>query len=209
MKWPTHPFPTALSSSPDDGSLLNLNVQSIQEPLQALQCKDFLWYLNFFSYIYRDAGYIPRKVFQLTPDGGSNCISLKRDNWGSASAPNDQLTLQPCSEVDGRAASSGTQYWHQSNRDSEGKCCSGLRAWNTDQCMVRGLSSGVCSLNPDQPAGLGDNGYLKIAGNCVIVTNGSLRLDTCSTDSTKWEEWKAFEPQEFSLLSQDMKDSWH
>jgi polypeptide N-acetylgalactosaminyltransferase len=201
-------FPTFLKWKDND----NLSVESIQSPLSKLQCHDFLWYLDHFAYIYRDAGYIPSTVFQLTPDGGKQCLSLGRDHWGTASKPEDVLELKPCSTVSGRTATSGTQYWHKSNRNAQGKCCSGLRAWNTDQCMVRGLKSAICSMNNNQPAEFVEsNGRLIVAGQCLLVDgeSGSLRQARCSDDATtKWQQWEPFEPQEFSLLSSEMKQSW-
>ena len=191
----------------------NLDVHSIQDPLEHLQCRDFLWYLDYFSYIYRDAGYIPSQVFQLTPDGGKHCLSLGRKTWGTASTPQDKLVLQLCSDVNGREATSGTQYWHKSNRDGEGKCCSGLRAWNTDQCMLGGLQTGICSMNPDQPAALNEQGQLVVAHACIVVKDDppSLAALNCAAADgfPKWELHKPFEPQEFSLLSQDMKNNWN
>jgi polypeptide N-acetylgalactosaminyltransferase len=190
----------------------NLNVDSIQNPLKNLQCHDFLWYLNRFAYIYRDAGYIPSRVFQLTPDGGKLCLSLGRDHWGTASTPNDDLKLKPCSSIDGRQATSGTQYWHKSNRNNAGKCCSGLRAWNTDQCMLGGLKSGICSMNNNQPARFDESsGHLVVAGRCLSFDKetNSLSQALCSDDTTTWQIWKPFEPQEFSLLNPEMRKSWN
>jgi polypeptide N-acetylgalactosaminyltransferase len=204
----TTDFPSFQKWHKSEGS--DLDVSSIQKPLQDLQCKDFSWYLSFFSYIYRDAGYLPREVFQLTPDEGTHCLSLGRSNWGSADKPDDKLILKPCTTVPGRDASGGTQYWHLSNRNNAGKCCSGLRAWNTDQCMIQQLKSAVCSLNPNQPAQLTDDGHLQVAGHCLLMMGDSIKEVDCSEAATSgWKKWNAFQPQEFLLLSQEMKDTWN
>lgn len=182
----------------------DLDVESIQAPMRDLQCQDFNWYMDFFSYIYRDAGYIPKEVFQLTPDGGKTCLSLKSRGWGSGGSPNDSLIMDECSTVPGLEATSGRQYWHKANRDSEGKCCGGLRAWNTDQCVMPGLRTSVCALS-GQPAQLTADGSLKVGSKCLSVD--PLRETSCA-DASKWEMLRPFEPQEFKVLSQELKDKW-
>lgn len=183
----------------------DLDVQSIQAPMNKLQCNDFDWYLDFFSYIYRDGGYIPKEVFQLTPDGGTTCLMLKsKRSWGSGGSPSDTLVLDQCTNVSGLAATSGTQYWHKANRTPEGRCCSGLRAWNTDECVMNGLKTSVCSMS-GQPAELTAEGVLKVGSKCLSVD--PLRETSCE-GATKWEKLRPFEPQEFTLLSQELKDKW-
>jgi len=183
----------------------DLDVTSIQAPMEKLQCQDFNWYLDFFSYIYRDGGYIPKEVFQLTPDGGKSCLRLKSDrSWNSGGSPSDGLVLESCTEVSGLEATSGTQYWHKANRNSEGRCCSGLRAWNTDQCIMNGLKTSVCSMN-GQPAELTAEGVFKVGHKCL--STDPLQETSCE-GATKWEKLRPFEPQEFATLSQELKDKW-
>jgi len=43
-------------------------------------------------------------------------------------------------KLKGFPSNPNAQRWHRSNKDRTGKCCSGLRAWNTDQC-VAGISN--------------------------------------------------------------------
>lgn len=182
-----------------------LDVESIQTPMKDLQCKDFNWYLDFFDYIYRDGGYIPKEVFQLTPDGGKTCAMLKsRRPWSSGGSPTDALALEPCTDIAGLEATSGTQYWHGANRTPEGRCCSGLRAWNTDQCIVNGLSTAVCGMS-GQPAELRTDGTLKVGSKCLSVD--PLRETSCK-GATKWEKLRPFQPQEFMTLSQELKGKW-
>ena len=56
------------------------------------------------------------------------------------------------------------QWWHASNRDLSGRCCSGLKAWNTDQCLSRGaggkVATRVCILGgtPEQSFSLDGRG---------------------------------------------------
>merc|ERR1712232_585339 len=44
------------------------------------------------------------------------------DGYGTAK-------LRPCDPSDHRF------FWHAANKGPDGKCCGGLRAWNTDQCL--------------------------------------------------------------------------
>jgi len=184
----------------------DLDVSSIQSAMNNLQCQDFEWYLDFFSYIYRDGGYIPKEVFQLTPDGGKTCLILKSKRaWGSDGSPSDVLTMEPCTEKVGSEITSGTQHWHKANRNAEGKCCSGLRSWNTDQCIVNGLKTSVCSMS-GQPAELTPEGLLKVGGTkCLRID--PLRETSCE-GASKWEKLRPFQPPEFEVLSQKLKDKW-
>jgi hypothetical protein len=184
----------------------DLDVASIQGPMEELQCKDFNWYLDFFSYIYRDGGLIPKEAYQLSPDGGKTCLQLKkRQSWGFATQTGDNLMLATCVNATGLQAGSGpTQYWHLANRDKEGKCCQGLQAWNTGQCLMNGLVTNLCDMNK-QPAELTADGKLKIGEVCL---NASPLGETVCENAVKWEKLRTFEPQEYTLLSQELKDKW-
>lgn len=177
-----------------------LNVTSITKPIEHLHCKDFSWYLDFFSHIYRDAGYIPDQVFSLTPDGGVSCLALGRLTWGNAQMANDVLVLKPC-------RSTSTQYWHRSNRDKKGECCSGLRAWNTDQCMMHSRKTGICTMTSNQPASLAKDGKLRVVRNCLTVVDGTTLGEVdCHGETTTWEKVNAFAPPEYLLLNSATKE---
>ena len=196
-------FPTFSMWRKTGGS--DLDVESIRAPMEKLQCKDFNCYLDFFSYIYRDGGYIPKEVFQLTPDGGKTCLMLKsRRSWSSGGSPDDVLAMDECTSVSGLQATSGTQYWHKANRTPEGHCCSGLRAWNTDQCILNRLTTHVCTMS-GQPAELTTEGTLKVGNKCLSID--PLRETSCE-GASKWEKLRPFQPQEFTTLSQELKDKW-
>jgi len=186
----------------------DLDLRSIQEPLSHLQCKSFDWYLDFFSYIYRDDGMIPKQVFQLTPDSGKTCLSLKGDTkWGGGGYTGDKLALSPCTTIPGLQATNGTQYWHPSMRNAQGDCCTSLRVWNTDQCTTSGLSTGSCKVKHSVTSKLEKNGLLLVGTNCLRVDNGSLKLGSCDGAST-WEKLRPFEPPEFTLMSPELKTKW-
>jgi len=194
-------FPMFQSWKQTGGS--DLDVSSIQSAMQNLDCKNFDWYLDFFSYIYRDGGVIPKEVFQISPDGGKTCLYVKSKRaWGSDGQPSDTLAMEPCQET----KDTGTQHWHLANRNAQGKCCSSLRSWNTDQCIVGRLATSVCSMS-GQPAQVTSDGRFKVGTRCLSVF--PLRETSCEeATTTTWEKFRPFQPPEFEILGQDLKDKW-
>jgi len=134
---------------------------------QGLQCQPFEWYLKRFGHIYADGGVLPRRIFQLATtaaDGSQRCLQLQgHHDWGNAAAPTDRLMMVACAETQ---LPNSRQWWHEANRLPSGRCCSGLRAWNSDQCLVSlngdELRTTTCALEGQvsQFAALGDSGLL-------------------------------------------------
>jgi len=196
-----------------------LDVSSVQQELEGLNCKSFEWYLDRFSYIYRDGGVIPHEVFQLEAILGlasSNsplCLTLSRHHqWNNAGEPNDDLQLSTCNEeTSGPTVRNGSGWWHVSNRKDDGKCCSTFRVWNTDQCLGSGLKSFVCTLDQGQRAGLTKEGQLRVDNRCITIKSEStleLELTDDCSGATKWKKRGVFEPIEFNLLGEDTKRRW-
>uniref|UniRef100_A0A7S4IHY9 Glycosyltransferase 2-like domain-containing protein n=1 Tax=Odontella aurita TaxID=265563 RepID=A0A7S4IHY9_9STRA len=199
----------------------SLDVSSIENAMKDVTCKSFEWYLSRFANIYRDAGVIPTKVFQLEAvveeDGGGGqqlCLQLEGHSaWNNAASPSDATKLAPCKNVN--PPTEGTQYWHKSSRNTDGECCSGLRVWNTDQCLnANGVTTGVCSLTDEHPAYLTKSGKLRVGGLCLSVESSShvnektkLQAVDCEK-AIKWRKRGAFEPLEFSLMSEATKVEW-
>lgn len=199
-------FPEFQEWRENGGSTLDLS--SILNPLQQLQCKSFDWYLDFFSYIYRDDGMIPPQVYQLTPDGGKTCLSLKGETkWGGSTYTSDKLSTSPCTTIPGLQAHNGTQYWHPATRNEQDKCCNSLKAWNTDQCIGSGLGTGSCKVHHSVISKLTDDGLLQVGNQCLRVDGGALSLGDCDGAST-WTKLRPFEPQEYTLLSPELKEKW-
>lgn len=180
----------------------SLNLEPIQEPMA--KCHSFQWYLNRFSYIYRDAGVIPHEVFQLSPDDGKTCLQISPSrSWGNANTPQDNLVLEPCSEKQ----QGSLQWWHLSNRKPDNSCCSGLRVWNTDQCMNWSGQTSVCSLEGGQGqlAELKVNGALQLENDQCLAANGKVGTD-CKEGT--WKKLNLFAPIEFLLLDDATKQTW-
>lgn len=202
-------FPMFSSYKRTGGS--DLDVSSIHEPMTKLQCKDMNYYWDFFSYIYRDGGYLPKQVYQLTPDAGTTCLQLKSNRvWNSDGPADDKPSLAPCTNLPGLEATAGTQYWHPANPTSEGVCCSSLRAWNTDQCISTPTRTFSCNnqANSQQKAQLQDNGTIVLgSGKCLSASGSTLSATSCSS-ATKWDKLRPFVPQEFTALSPELKAKW-
>lgn len=215
----TATFPAFAKYQADGGE--SLDVSSITDGMKGLQCKSFEWFLWRFQYIYRDAGVLPSKVFQLeivNDDDAEEhkgdpplCLQLQgHSQWNNAAAPNDATKLWPCEDLQGNAPTGGTQWWHRSNRNEEGECCGGLRVWNTDQCLnTNGVTTGVCTLTDSHRAYLTKSGKLRVGGLCLSAEKGGTRLRAVECEkATNWRKRGAFEPVEFSLLSSSMKSEW-
>ncbi|CAD7970510.1 unnamed protein product [Amoebophrya sp. A25] len=92
-------------------------------------CREFGWYLNRFRNVYIDGGLIPEKTFLIEVSNSDNlngkkqCLRYKRGP-GTSGDGNGEVGLRACDPKDDR------QRFHVANFKQ------GLRAWNTDQCLV-------------------------------------------------------------------------
>eukprot|EP00392_Amoebophrya_sp_AT5.2_P012042 g12136.t1 len=135
-------------------------------------CREFGWYLNRFRNVYIDGGLIPENTFLLqeevssTPPGASSqnaannarCLRYLRGP-GTSHDGNGEVAMAKCDASDDR------QRWHVANFKL------GLRAWNTDQCLVdrgqRGWKTYICDISAN------DHGEKFRFENNRLVVGGS------------------------------------
>mmetsp|Transcript_44527 Transcript_44527/g.83521 ORF Transcript_44527/g.83521 Transcript_44527/m.83521 type:complete len:747 (+) Transcript_44527:170-2410(+) len=105
------------------------NFQQVKDRLSG--CRPFAWFLRRFKDLYEDGGLVPDEIFMLKEGASGKCLRYQR-NAGTSSDGKGTASLEECDYKDHRF------YWHHANKDSrnKGKCCSGLKAWNTDQCIT-------------------------------------------------------------------------
>jgi len=109
-----------------------------------LKCAPFSAYLNRFSYVYFDTGYLPTEVFQIREAKTGLCLErVPPEEDGQTHT----VALVPCSGGEGGGPVSELQVWHPGNRNraKEGEgCCSGIMNWNFNQCLDgQGIGSKV------------------------------------------------------------------
>jgi len=132
----------------DDGTPWYGDVSNIMEVRDRLQCRSFAWFMKRFKNVYEDGGLIPRETFAIAHVASSKCLTYTGQAGTSASGKGTAV-LRPCNADDDR------QRWHGANRDTSQitkSCCSGLRAWNTDQCITggdgqNGIKTTVCDVS--------------------------------------------------------------
>eukprot|EP00928_Gymnodinium_smaydae_P014913 TRINITY_DN15474_c0_g1_i1.p1 TRINITY_DN15474_c0_g1~~TRINITY_DN15474_c0_g1_i1.p1 ORF type:complete len:669 (-),score=116.17 TRINITY_DN15474_c0_g1_i1:65-2071(-) len=178
------------------------NISNILDVKKRLGCRPFPWFLRRFRHIYEDAGLIPKEVFMLRDASTGKCLRYLGDEgtagngWGAAK-------LSKCDP------SKGSNFWHVANPNRRGTCCAGLRAWNTDQCIVEfgknQVTTSVCDVsgrNLGQAYKLSSSGQLRIHDTCLDVQDAKLVSQPCSSTRTRWEKMAAQEPLETTLYHQ-------
>lgn len=190
------------------------NLSNILEVRDRLKCRPFSWFLRRFYHIYEEAGMIPKEVFMLKESHTGQCLKFT-GSAGTSGNGFGSAVLTDCS-----AGNDHRLYWHLGNKDTrkKGKCCSGLRAWNTDQCLVEvssgHFSTGVCDVsgrNSGQEWKLLENtGELRKGTTCISSNDfGMLASRPCSSlrgKNSKWSRLGAYEPLETRLYNKAQKD---
>ena len=108
------------------------------------------------------------------------------------------------------------EWWQRSNRHDNGKCCSGLRVWNTDQCLVSSgsndrLRTTVCDLEGPaaQRATVWKGPGLNLDRGCVTVSAAGVpQLGSCAGNVTKFRQHYGALTDEFKILSPKAKKVW-
>lgn len=126
------------------------DISNILAVKTGLQCRSFAWFMHRFRHVYEDGGLVPFETFLLRSGSSGYCLAY---SGYAGTSPNGrgQAVMRKCNPADDR------QRWHGANRDlqkPDAPCCSGLRAWNTDQCLA-GVSGGavgtfVCDISGQQ-----------------------------------------------------------
>jgi len=152
-----------------------------------LNCKPFSWFIWRFKTIYVDGGMLPENTFRFQQD--EKClqymgrVGTSPDGWG-------KIKLQECDSKNDR------QRFHAGNKARAGlwfdsgdtEKFSGLRCWNTDQCLldVKGsgeMGTGVCNvagLNAQQVWHHDKNEKIVINNDkCLSNNNGDLVAVKC------------------------------
>jgi len=141
--------------------------QKVKDKLQG--CRPFAWYLRRFKTVYEDAGLIPSKIYQMREEASGLCLWFQGPA-GTSGQGREGIVLKPCNKEDDRT------FWHLGNRNpATNKCCSGIHAWNTDQCLEGGQGggkaiSGVCNIegqNQGQHWKLLPDGSLRRGDRCL------------------------------------------
>eukprot|EP00931_Biecheleriopsis_adriatica_P034800 TRINITY_DN20079_c0_g1_i1.p1 TRINITY_DN20079_c0_g1~~TRINITY_DN20079_c0_g1_i1.p1 ORF type:complete len:807 (+),score=111.46 TRINITY_DN20079_c0_g1_i1:202-2421(+) len=179
-------------------------------------CRPFAWYLRRFKVVYEDAGLIPSEVFMIKEESSGLCL-LFMGNAGTSGSGSEGVRLADCDPSNQRF------FWHLGNRNRRTKkCCSGLRAWNTDQCLQGGQSggravTGICELSGShsgQAWSLNEDGLFSRGSTCLGPTDNpskpGLKEALCvsfrSSGGARFSKMAAKEPIERELYLKAQRD---
>lgn len=204
------PFAEKLSAFPSLAQVHKAgsgDLRTFKEVQKRLKCKSFAWFLHRFKHVYVDGGLLPQETFLLRTKM-DRCLTYL-GGAGTSPTGQGQVGLQPCNKENDR------QRWHMANRDAGAAampCCSGLRGWNTDQCLTassgQALATTVCDISgrhPGQQWQLTEDGQLKqaggfLGGSCLVPSEGSAGVAAAScTGVETWEKHATAEPLESRL----------
>lgn len=179
--------------------------EKVKDKLQG--CRPFAWYLRRFKGIYEDAGIVPPDIFMLREESSGKCLFFQ-GHAGTSGQGRETVSLADCDENNDR------MFWHLGNQNMKTKkCCSGLRAWNTEQCFqgVRGgkAETGICEIsgrNSLQTWSF-DDGKLRQKQRCIGTHDGhSLVEEPCmkwrNSEGGQWTKQAVKEPVETRLYKE-------
>merc|ERR1712176_1292297 len=136
-------------------------------------CRPFAWLLRRFRNVYEDGGLVPPEIFMLQEEQTGKCL-LYQGPPGTSYDGHESAMLDDCNEENHRF------FWHLGNTNFEtGKCCNGLRAWNTDQCLEGAeldggtVATGICMMNGQdllQQWSLQEDKSLRKGDQCLGLT---------------------------------------
>lgn len=197
------------------------DMSTFEKVKQRLQgCRPFAWYLRRFKAVYEDGGIIPEEIFMIKEKATGRCIRFM-GSAGTSSTGHEAVRFENCDESDDRF------YWHLGNLDTRTRrCCSGLRAWNTEQCFS-GDGTGICEISGNnflQHWKLSSDGRLKRGDTCFgSGSNGNaIRQMSCShfvsglgeftkeaakapVETRLYKKAQQDHPESFKLLNEQLK----
>jgi len=197
-------------------------LENILDVARKLKCRPFSWFLNRFRDIYVEGGMVPSETFLLRLPGRKKCLQFQ-GRPGTSQTGFGRVKLVKCNAKDDR------QRWHLGNKDMKrgGKCCSGLRAWNTDQCLQPDhtsedrIATGVCDVsgkkvaNTAQAVSLSAEGHLRFQSQyrpvqCAELSGKQFRLKDCSAVEAQggvWEKASSEVPIETKLYHETLSNN--
>lgn len=185
--------------------------QKVKDRLQG--CRPFAWYLRRFKVVYEDAGIIPNEIFMIKEETSGLCI-LFQGQAGTSGQGKEGVVLAPCDQNNHRF------FWHLGNRAPKNdKCCSGLRAWNTEQCFEGGQQggkaiTGICEVggrNSNQHWKLHPDGQFQRGDRCMgLQGSDQLKEAPCfafrSNGGARFSKQSVREPIETTLYHKAQKE---
>jgi len=212
-------FPALMADHKDaDGNPWFGDISNILSVKERLQCRSFAWFMRRFTDVYVFGGLVPEETFQLRVAGGTKCIAYK-GNAGTSSTGRGTAVLEDCNPDDDR------QRWHGANRDQskEGAhCCSGLRAWNTDQCLTKPTNGHVLTYVCDISGKTSDQAWELTKDGQLVIKSGGFLQASClegvgngtavkaakcrSNGPPAWVKGDAAPPVEFTLYQKLLRE---
>jgi len=175
-----------------------LDVSNIVEVKKALKCKPYAYFLHRFRRVYQTGGVLPSEAFKLKT--GDRCVKRFGAAWG----------MEACDR--------GASIFHFGNRDPKkgGRCCSGIREWNTLECFDRLDPTGplpyycdVTGNNGNQQWWMREDGRIEHGndGRCLgIAKSSSTSLAPVSCeDAPRFEQADKFPPPETQMYRDAVK----
>merc|ERR1712046_48542 len=157
---------------------------------------------------------IPDETFLLREGQSQKCLQF---NGQAGTSPDGRggAELVACDEFNDR------QRWHGANKLPNGACCSGIRAWNTDQC-VESVSNGHINTYVCDVAGRQSNlfwaftkdgmlqqggGALGGSSRCAVMKDdhphkASLKERACRGVTGSWSKMGTVVPLERNLYNE-------
>jgi len=180
--------------------------------------RPFAWFLRRFRQLYEDGGMIPNEIFMLREEKSGLCLSYM-GSAGTSGTGFGKAFLKRCDSGDRRF------FWHLGNKDRQngGRCCTGLRAWNTDQCLNNvkegGAQTAVCDVsgrNWAQFWSLTQEGQLTRRGKCLALSktgsdeiSESVCLGLRASGGARWTKQGAVMPLETKLYRKAQREKPH